>query len=217
MWPLHPIFHAALDKWPEALADTVLLGICEFTCGPQAASHHPWSRSCIPAFGYRTRVDHFHSGTPLLVVHALSCALPNCDPGWKSVVLNRSRERQICLVCMRGVKLMSLPERPPFACGAPEPLRHASGCFGLHLQAPNRPSRCRRFCSGQSLRNPSGSTACIGDVPTDSIQSRYFPSKSTAFTKPLCLLWEQRVGGSNPSAPTIYQLIGTEPLSPYSV
>ena len=159
MWPLHPIFHAALDKWPEALADTVLLGICEFTCGPQAASHHPWSRSCIPAFGYRTRVDHFHSGTPLLVVHALSCALPNCDPGWKSVVLNRSRERQICLVCMRGVKLMSLPERPPFACGAPEPLRHASGCFGLHLQAPNRPSRCRRFCSGQSLRKPSGSTA----------------------------------------------------------
>jgi hypothetical protein len=62
---------------------------------------------------------------------------------------------------------------------------------------------CRRFCSGQSTQEPQDSTGDGRFAPSRSIKSSYFLQISIGFNKSFDLLWEQRAGGSNPSAPTI--------------
>ena len=62
---------------------------------------------------------------------------------------------------------------------------------------------CSRFCSCQSTQEPQGSTGFRKQALSCSIISTYFHAVSTGFHKRSNLLWEQRVGGSNPSAPTI--------------
>jgi len=63
-------------------------------------------------------------------------------------------------------------------------------------------SRCSRFCSCQSTQKPQGSAGIGGHTVNASIKSIYFRSISIVFNKLWNLFWEQRTGGSNPSAPT---------------
>jgi hypothetical protein len=62
---------------------------------------------------------------------------------------------------------------------------------------------CGRFCSCQSTEKPQESTRTSREALIHSITSTYFLQISTRFHKWFDLFWEQRVGGSNPSAPTI--------------
>ena len=62
---------------------------------------------------------------------------------------------------------------------------------------------CSRICNGQSTQKPQGSTRISRSALSDSIKSTYSNTISTGFHKRSDLFWEQRVGGSNPSAPTI--------------
>src|ERR1039458_40439 len=64
-------------------------------------------------------------------------------------------------------------------------------------------SKCSRFCVGQSTNDPQGSTGLGVDAVNYSIISTYFQQISTGFNKRCDLFWEQRAGGSNPSAPTM--------------
>jgi hypothetical protein len=61
---------------------------------------------------------------------------------------------------------------------------------------------CSRFCSIQSTQKPRRTTSIGKRAVSTSIKSTYFLQISIAINKPMDLLWEQRVGGSNPSAPT---------------
>jgi hypothetical protein len=61
---------------------------------------------------------------------------------------------------------------------------------------------CSRFCNCQSTQKPQGSTGIGMHAVNSSIKSTYIHSISTGFNKSFDLFWEQRVGGSNPSAPT---------------
>jgi len=62
---------------------------------------------------------------------------------------------------------------------------------------------CSRFCSCQSTKKPQGSKGTVMVAINDSIKITYLHPISIGFYKRSDLLWEQRVGGSNPSAPTI--------------
>jgi hypothetical protein len=65
------------------------------------------------------------------------------------------------------------------------------------------PSRCSRNRSGQSTLEPFRTTAFNSMAATHSIESSYFHSISTSINKPLKLVRDQGVGGSNPLSPTI--------------
>ena len=62
--------------------------------------------------------------------------------------------------------------------------------------------QCCRFCSGQSTNDQQGSTDDGVRHVSSSIDCTYFQRISIGFNKSFDLFWEQRVGGSNPSAPT---------------
>ena len=96
--------------------------------------------------------------------------------------------------------------------------RDQFGCLLQLRQTKNlgKILRCSRICSCQSTQEPQGSTGMGVRSVSISIKSTYFLSISTGFHKRSNLLWEQRAGGSNPSAPTIINLLKTEPLRPYS-
>src|ERR1035438_40290 len=79
-------------------------------------------------------------------------------------------------------------------------LAHFSRCFAKQKQ--RQIPHCSRICSCQSTQEPQGSTRFGGYKVNVSIKSTYFQSNSTGFHKLPDLFWEQRVGGSNPSAPT---------------
>ena len=72
---------------------------------------------------------------------------------------------------------------------------------------------CSRFCAGQSTRKPQTSTSLDRAALEASIKSTYFRQISINFNNRLDLLWEQRVGGSNPSAPTITNRLTNETIS----
>jgi hypothetical protein len=71
------------------------------------------------------------------------------------------------------------------------------------VAAESRALRCCRFCSGQSTSDPQGSINPGSQLSEFTFQSSYEPQIPTYFNRSIDLLWEQRVGGSNPSAPTI--------------
>jgi hypothetical protein len=62
--------------------------------------------------------------------------------------------------------------------------------------------RCSQFCACQSTQKPQGSTGFGWDIVNHSIEITYFRQISTGYNNRRDLFWEQRVGGSNPSAPT---------------
>ncbi len=70
-------------------------------------------------------------------------------------------------------------------------------------EKPRRIPQCSRNCSGQSLQEPQESTGIGMEAVSRSIKITYFHSISTGFNKRSDLVWDQRIGGSNPSAPTI--------------
>jgi hypothetical protein len=61
---------------------------------------------------------------------------------------------------------------------------------------------CSRFCNGQSTQEPQRSTSDVLHSVRCSIRSTYFHPDFSRFNKQRDLFWEQRAGGSNPSAPT---------------
>jgi hypothetical protein len=62
---------------------------------------------------------------------------------------------------------------------------------------------CSRICSCHSTQNPQGSTRIGSYNLNSSLKSTYFQQISASLHKRPDLFWEQRAGGSNPSAPTI--------------
>src|ERR1035437_311571 len=93
-------------------------------------------------------------------------------------------------------------------------LAHFSRCFAKQKQ--RQIPHCSRICSGQSIQEPQGSTGIGWHTVSNSIKSTYFHSISPGFHKCSDLLWEQRVGGSNPSAAMIVKNLREEPPYPRS-
>ena len=63
---------------------------------------------------------------------------------------------------------------------------------------------CSRFCAAQSTSDPQGSTKPESKYWPHSFQSTWKQQFSIGFNKPYDLLWEQRVGHSNPSVRQCY-------------
>jgi hypothetical protein len=75
---------------------------------------------------------------------------------------------------------------------------------GFRFRFPDAVNICRgQICSGRGTQKPQRSTKLSLNALINSIKSTYFNRISTGFHEPFHLLWEQRVEGSNPSAPTI--------------
>jgi hypothetical protein len=91
---------------------------------------------------------------------------------------------------------------------------HKSQLLGtgkLIWHCPISTLRCSRFCACQSTQEPQVSIWIRRCAVNISINITYFLQISISFNKSLDLFWEQRVGGSNPSAPTS-RTSGTELL-----
>ena len=58
-------------------------------------------------------------------------------------------------------------------------------------------TKCRRFCVGQSLKEPQSPTAFNERFATGSITINYEQQNSTEFNRVLNLVRDQEVGGSN--------------------